>query len=239
MKHLLSFPATLFSIVMLGSCTNFNLVEQIDPPDMRIPVAIPPADERYVYEWQGAYYIPITVAMAKEDMPLLTSGLHHAGAIYCDYPRYTPDAATARVYMFRLRAHEISGYIEEAPNESASSDNTPNVIAAKDFPYAHAKRHRLTHGSYHHNILKPASTGWVKAHRGWIFDKDAPYPVDILPMEPGTRSWADWLAYGPLAVLDAAGNIVIKGTEVSIAMTTGAVIMIPVGILYLCGERLP
>lgn len=239
MKPYLSIAAALFSIMMQGSCTNFNLVEQIAPEDMRIPVAIPPTDEKCVYEWNGAYYIPITVAMAKENMPLLTSGLHHAGAIYCDYPRYTPDAATARVYLFRLRADEISGYIEEAPDTLSSSDHAPAVIAAKDFPYSRAKRHRLTHGSDHYNILKPASTGWAKAHRGWITDADAPYPVDILPVEPGTRSWADWLVYAPLSVLDAAGNIVIKGAETGLAMTTGAVLLLPAGILYLCGERLP
>ncbi len=35
------------------------------------------------------------------------------------------------------------------------------------------------------------------------------------------------------------GNIVIKGAEITLATASGAVIAIPAGILYLCGERLP
>lgn len=221
--------------LMLSNCTNFNLVEQLSPEDRRVPVAIPPLDAQYVYEWQGAYYLPITVAMAKEDMPLLTSGLSDARAVYCSSPRYTIDADTAGVYLFRLTPNELSGKLRTPASSPADS---AAFVPQEDFPYNRAKRHRLKKIYPGDNIVRPISTGWNKAYRVWI-PNDSPYPIGILPVHPGTRSRGNKLAYALLLVPDAAGNIVIKGAEITIGSAVGAIVALPLGILQLCGVRLP
>lgn len=231
----------LLSVVslLLGSCSNLNLVEQLAPEDRRVPIAIPPKETPFVYEYRGAFYIPITIAMAKEDMPLISSGLSNAGMAYCSYPRYIPDKDTAKVYLFRLTRNEIGGKIASLPRTTQPSPSTaPDYIAHEAFPYKQAKRHRLTNMNDYDNIMRPVSTGWNKAYRVWIPDSE-PYPVGILPIVPGTRSLTNRLAYGPLWIMDAAGNIVLKGAEITMGATCGAVMFIPAGILYLCGQRIP
>lgn len=231
--------------LLLCSCSNLHLVEQIAPEDRRVPVAIPPEYAEYVYELDGTYYIPITVAMAKEELPLITSGMPYAAVVYAGRATYTPDADTQRVYLFRLEHAELPYDLRRKADKQVATQ-APAFIPETEFPFARAKKHplkpkhsRVMKNSFDREQLKPASTLWEEVHRGPTFDSSAPYPIGVLPVQPGTRSWGNRLAYVPLFVLDVAGNAVLKGAEVAVGTACGAVFAVPVGILYLCGERLP
>lgn len=245
MKREAIYAWALLGVGALSSCSNLHLVEQIAPEDRRVPVAIPPEHAEYLYELDGAYYIPITVAMAKEELPLITSGMPYAAAAYTGRPTYTPDADTQRVYLFRLEHKELPYEMRPKADKQATTQ-APAFIPETEFPFARAKKHpliskksRCVKITLQQKQLKPASTRWEEVHRGPTFDSSAPYPIGVLPVQPGTRSWGNRLAYVPLVVLDAAGNVVLKGTEIAIATAFGSVVAVPVGILYLCGERLP
>lgn len=223
--------------LLLKSCSSFNLIEQIDPENKRVPVAIPTAGNEEVYEYKGAFYLPVTVALAKEDMPLITSGCSYSSMFYHRYPNYALDEESKEVYLFRLTDEELFVHVKKnASSGNQNATNAPSFYSEKEFPFAQAKRHRQKDIAGH--IAKPNNTGWEAVHRGRN-PVNSPYPISVLPVEPGTRSWGNRLAYALLWIPDTAGNLLLKGTE-SVLMTAGtAVVAVPLGILYLCGERLP
>lgn len=240
-------------LLSLSACTSFNLTEQLS--NRRVPVVVPEKKEAVYYELNGKYYSALTVAMAEEHIPLLSSRGKTPGTFYHGTPTYTPDMSTAQTYLFELTNVETevllesikevrSGYkYRSGPVKSKDKPGyIPPMVKAGDFDFAKARR-------FTHTIMNERD--WA-ATRHKQFTDDSPYkirrkeqngvypyPIAALPSQERPRSPGQTAALAPVWVLDTAGNLVINTVEATV-MGAGVIIAAPfIGILYLCGESLP
>ena len=251
MKRPLLHLLTALSLLSLSACTSFNLTEQLT--ERRVPVVLPTPDEATYYELDGKYYCALTIAMAEEHIPLLSSKKKQINSFYQSSPSYTPDMSTAQTYLFQLSEVESEAlleYIKEIrsgyryrsrPLKSKDKPGEiPPMIMAQDFDFARARR--FTHAAYAERI-------WKSTRKEEYFDnspyeikrKDiaAPYPIAAIPAQEQPPGIGSKLLYGPVWVLDTAGNIAIFTAEAAATAAASVVVLPVLGILYLCGERLP
>lgn len=220
----------------LSSCTRLNLVEQLSPPDKRVPIIAESRNPHFtVYELDGNYYLLRTVFMGTEDVPLLTSRFAGWPSMYGKYIVYTPDTSTARDYLFPLTDDEAARalqFIQRLPErpvikQPAAADKLA-VIAAQDFDFARAHR---WHEPYTHYHIRPDSAGVTQRH--------AYYSTPEIAGEPGTSSIGSKLALAPVWVADAAGNLLLAAAETAVLIPAFVAAPVGVGIVYLCGGQLP
>lgn len=220
----------------LSSCTRLNLVEQLSPPDKRVPIIAESRNPHFtVYELDGNYYLLRTVFMGTEDVPLLTSRFAGWPSMYGKYIVYTPDTSTARDYLFPLTDDEAARamqFIRKLPERPVIKQSDPphpaQVIAAQDFDFARARRWQEPYTHYH---IRPESAAVTQKH--------SYYSTPEIPGEPGTRSLGNKLALAPVWLADAAGNLLLSTAETAVLIPAFVTAPIGVGLLYLCGGRLP
>lgn len=212
-------------LLLLGACTSLNLVEQIEPQDKRVPVVVKQqhAEEGILYEWNGRYYMPLTVAMAKEDIPLLTSRMRNARMFYHSAATYTPVRGTERELLVWLLDHEVESLLElsagsicqQPPSIGSTallSSMPAGALANKKVKQHKVKAERL-------RSFRPVLSGWRAF--GWCDDAAAVYPTVCRPIQEGTRSFGNKLVYVPLWVVDAAGNILVNSVECALYIPAG------------------
>lgn len=228
MKHLLLF---LLAAVALSSCTSFNLIEQVNPPDRRVPVVLPIPDNEMVkgkyvlYELNGSYYTKLTVAMAQEDVPLLTERIPDKGmSCYVSEVRYTPIPGTEQVFFFKLNKWEL----QEARITPAKhpKKTMPEMIPEKEFNLKTARK-ILDPSLTPDYITKPVSTGYIRTS---IRSRNPTYAITCLPIDKGTRGAGYYTKATLLALPDLAGNLLIGATEATIG-TVLTIILSPVALL--------
>lgn len=220
----------------LSSCTRLNLVDQLSPPDKRVPIIAESRNPHFtVYELDGNYYLLRTVFMGTEDVPLLTSRFAGWPSMYGKYIVYTPDTSTARDYLFPLTDDEAARalqFIQRLPErpvikQPAAADKLA-VIAAQDFDFDRA---HCWHEPYTHYHIRPESVAVTQKH--------SYYSTPEIPGEPGTRSLGNKLALAPVWLADTAGNLLLSTAETAVLIPAFVTAPIGVGLLYLCGGRLP
>ena len=253
MKRAAQHFLAMLCLLGLSACTSFNLTEQLST--RLVPVVVPDEDVATFYERDGKYYHALTIAMAVEHIPLLTAKKKPSNAFYHSPVTYTPDMKTAQTYLFQLTDAEAE-LVLKTLRESKSSNKQraarikskdkpgyrPPVVKAADFDFAEARS--FTHPN--------VSLGGWKSTRLKQFEEECPYsiglrkygnvyphPIAALPAQHIPPSLAAKLAYGPVWVLDAAGNLTINTLEAAVHGSLAAVGLPLLGILYLFNEHQP
>lgn len=253
MTHPLLHLLTALTLLSLSACTSFNLTEQLS--NRRVPVVIPEKGKAVYYERNGKYYSALTVAMAEEHIPLLSSRNKTPNTFYHGTPTYTPDMSTAQTYLFELTDVETevllesirevrSGYkYRSRPVRSKDKPGyIPPMVKAEDFDFANARR-------FTHTIMNERD--WIATRHKQFTDESPyefrrkeqngvyPYPIAALPSQELPRSLGQKAALPPVWVLDTAGNLVLNTVEATV-IGAGTILASPfIGLLYLCGESLP
>lgn len=235
--RILAVMGICFAVVCGPGCTKLNLVEQLEPADRRVPII-----KRYetdangrnikrvtLYELNGCYYVPLTVYMGKEDVPIF-------GLRWADMEtrpgksvRYTPDPATARVWFFPLSDEEASACLKELHPKKKDIEvkqphdiDTAPIVAATQFDVKRAR------------VCGKVKRFWPKSVQA---SQDASHcTTPRLPVDEGSRSLGYYVAYGPVWCLDAVGNVAIFATESALAIP-GVVIF--GGVLLIVLETFP
>ena len=253
MKRPLLHLLTALSLLSLSACTSFNLTEQLTNANKRVPVVLPDKKVATYYKLDGKYYRALTVAMAEEHIPLLTSISNTRRGPYHSFPTYTPDASTAQLCLFQLThseaeavqdsLKEIRGgflYVPSPPKSKDEPGVIPPMVKAKDFDFTRARRYTipLQHIAPR---TQPTATGYRQYpyYHVWSHESGQPYAITALPTQDSELSTGRKIALAPVWVLDTAGNIVIAATETAVAIPVGIIGLPILGILHLCGERLP
>ena len=237
-RKILATTALCLAVGACVSCsTRLNLVEQLEPADRRVPIVNRDKARRVqntrqqftLYELNGCYYVPLTVYMGKEDVPLF--GLRYADSepLLGKLVRYEPELSTAKVWLFPLTDEEAAHCLKELHPGQADivvrqphNASTAPVIdsSSPDFKRARACGKVLS--------FCPES---LRANQ------DSTYcTTPCIPAEKGTRSLGYYAAYGPVWCVDAAGNILLFATESAIAIPGRIVFW---GLVKLAAQTLP
>lgn len=219
------------------SCTRLNLVEQLEPADRRVPIvnqdearSMQATRRQFtLYELNGCYYVPLTVYMGKEDVPLF--GLRYADmeTALGKLVRYEPELSTAKVWLFPLTDEEAAHCLKELHPGQA------DVVV------------RQPHDTSTAPVIDSSSPDFKRARScGKVLcfcpeslraNQDSTYcTTPCIPAEKGTRSLGYYAAYGPIWCVDAAGNILLFATESAIAIPCGIVLW---GLVNLAAETSP
>ena len=238
MNRLLSTATAAFTLA-LSSCTSFNLVEQFDSPDKKVPVVIPETKSRTYYELNNVRYVALRVIYATEHTPLFTARMDDASALYCDANKtYTPiPGAQEQLWLFPLTRKEEQAIFGDALSSTPLSQEQLRPIAAVDFDFQNAKkteshnpkRKRLVTATY-----MPQSTGGDALTRG-TQQHLRMYPTTCLPVIGGERSLANKISLAPIYVVDAAGNLILCSVE-GAALTVGSAVALPFVIGWIIAE---
>lgn len=239
MKHRFLTTATLcLAAGACASCTRLNLVEQLEPADKRVPIInrqepLPrqgKVPQRVtLYELNGCYYVPITVYMGKEDVPLFGLRFADTETPIAKYVRYTPDPATAQMWLFPLSDEEATHCLKELHPHKGDIEvkqphdiNTAPVIATSTFDYKQARACGKVQSFCPQSVQANQSAAYCTTPR--------------LPVEKGTRSLGYYLAWGPVWCADAAGNVALFAAESALAIPCGLIFC---GLLLISSETLP
>ena len=212
-------------------CTRLNLVEQLEPADRRVPIVNRDKARRVqythpqftLYELNGCYYVPLTVYMGKEDVPLF--GLRYADmeTALGKFVRYEPELSTAKVWLFPLTDEEAANCLKELhPRKEEMVVRQPRAAAAA-------------------TVIAPTSPDFRKARvLGKVLsfcpeslqaNQDTTYcSTPAIPAVEGTRTLGYYAAYGPVWCVDAVGNIVLFAAESAIAIPGGIVFWVLVNL---------
>lgn len=159
-----------------------------------------------LFELNDSYYVPLTVYMGKEDVPILGRRNANVDGLFTERVSYTPDPTTAQVWSFPLSDKEATECLEELhPNKTdfavkqEHDIDTAPIIASSSFAF---KRARVC-GKV--RMFCPQS---VQANQNGLY-----YSTPRLPVEKGTRSFGYYVAYGPVWCVDAVGNVAIGAAE--------------------------
>ncbi len=209
-QKILSTIALCLAAVVVSCCTKLNLVEQLNPEDRRVPIVDGKPKRFTLYELNGSYYVPLTVYMGKEDVPILGRRNANVDGLFTERVSYTPDPATGHVWLFPLSNKEATECLEELhPNKTdiaVKQDHdidTAPIIASSSFDF---KRARVC-GKV--RMFCPQS---VQANQNGLY-----YSTPRLPVEKGSRFFGYYVAYGPVWCVDAVGNVVICAAEATVA----------------------
>ena len=236
-RKILATTALFLAVGACVSCTRLNLVEQLEPADRRVPIVNRDKTRRVqntrqqftLYELNGCYYVPLTVYMGKEDVPLF--GLRYADSetLLGKLVRYEPELSTAKVWLFPLTDEEAAHCLKELhPGQADVVVRQPHDVStapvidssSPDFKRARACGKVLG--------FCPES---LRANQ------DSTYcTTPCIPAEKGTRSLGYYAAYGPVWCVDAAGNILLFATESAIAIPCHIVFW---GLVKLAAATLP
>ncbi len=224
------FLYTACATLALSSCTSFNLVEQFDAPDKKVPVVIPETEKRTYYELNKVRYLALRVIYAKERTPLFTARMDDFAAPYCQaYKTYTPlPEEQEQLWLFPLTRKEEQAIFGEALSNTPLTPEQLRPIAAVDFDFQNAKKtesdnpklKRLIPATY-----MPQSTGGDALTSG-TQQHLRMYPTTCLPVIDGKRSWASKTALAPLYVVDTAGNVILCCVE-GTALAAGSTLALP------------
>ena len=220
-RKILTTTALCLAAVVVSGCTKLNLVEQLNPEDRRVPIVDANPKHFTLFELNGSYYVPLTVYMGKEDVPILGRRNANVDGLFTERVSYTPNPATAQVWLFPLSDKEATECLEELhPNKTDITvkqehdiDTVP-IIASSSFDF---KRARVC-GKV--RMFCPKS---VQANQNGLY-----YTTPRLPVEKGTRSFGYYVAYVPVWCADAVGNVAIGAAEAAMAVPCSVIL---VGIL--------
>ena len=208
--RILTTTVLCLAAVVVSGCTKLNLVEQLNPEDRRVPIVDANPKRFTLFELNGSYYVPLTVYMGKEDVPILGWRSANVGGPFSERVSYTPDPTTAQVWLFPLSDKEATECLEELhPNKTdiavkqEHDIDTAPIIASSSFDF---KRARVC-GKV--RMFCPQS---VQANQNGLY-----YSTPRLPVEKGTRSFGYYVAYGPVWCVDAVGNVAIGAAEAAVA----------------------
>lgn len=214
LKRFLSF--LLLPCMIFSSCTRLNLVEQLEPEDRRVPI-VDTDNQKHsytLYELDGCYYVPLTVYLGKEEVPLFSKRWLNGRNI-----SYTPDLSTGQVWFFPLSDDEVTECFEHIKGHNplvvpkqAQGAQAPTVVAAENFDFKRARAFRAKVKTLR---LAPQSASPSQLGKQY-------YSPQSLPQEKGSRSWGYYVAYGPVWCADALGNVAIGAVE-GVAMAPFAV----------------
>lgn len=223
------FLYTACATLALSSCTSFNLVEQFDAADKKVPVVIPETEKRTYYELNEVRYVALRVIYAKERTPLFTARMDDFAAPYCQaHKTYTPLVGEKeQLWLFPLTRKEEQAIFGDALSNTPLSPEQLRPIAAVDFDFQNAKktetdnpkRKRLIPATY-----MPKSTGGDALTSG-TQQHLRMYPTTCLPTISGKRTALQTVALAPAYVVDAAGNAVLVCVEGAVMVTAGAVVL--------------
>ena len=226
MKRLL---CTACAALALNSCSSFNLVEQLDAEDKKVPVVLPETKGRTYYELNEVRYLALRVIYATEHTPLFTDRTDNFGSLYCQaHKTYTPLAGEKeQIWLFPLTRKEEQAIFGEALSSTPLTPEQLRPIAAVDFDFQNAKktesdnpkRKRLIPATY-----MPKSTGGDALTQG-TQQHLRMYPTTCLPTIHGKRTALQTVALAPAYVVDAAGNTVLVCVEGAVMVTAGAVVL--------------
>ncbi len=206
----------LLPCMSFSGCTRLNLVEQLEPADCRVPIVDTDNQKRAytLYELDGCYYVPLTVYMGKEEVPLFNKHMLKDRDI-----SYTPDLTTGQVWLFPLSDEEVTQCLENikgqkplAASKQAQKTQAATIVQAKDFDFQRARVFRVKDkfSWYAPQSACPSQIGYQY------------YSPQSLPSDKGSRSWGYYVAYGPVWCADALGNVAIGAVE-GVAMAPFAV----------------
>ena len=219
--RILATTALCLAAVVVSGCTKLNLVEQLNPEDRRVPIVDANPNHFTLFELKGSYYVPLTVYMGKEDVPILGRLNANVDGPFTKRVCYTPDPTTAQVWLFPLSDKEATKCLEELhPNKTdiavkqEHDIDTAPIIASSSFDF---KRARVC-GKV--RMFCPQS---VQANQNGLY-----YSTPRLPVEEGTRSFGYYVAYGPVWCVEAVGNVAIGAAEAAVAIPFSVIL---VGIL--------
>lgn len=251
----------LLLLIGLSSCTRFNLAEQFPPEGRQVPVILPDTHQATFYEKDGKFYRALSVAMATENVPLLSSRLRRQMAPYAGTTTYTPIPHTDSLYLFQLtddeadllqqtiRARKRQAVLlnGEPIDEEEPRKEVPPMFRAADFDLSGSRRHTLPLGNHFSAIPRlPREIQFPTATRtddceypAWNLPDNEPRPTAALPVQAGTRSMSKTLLMVPVWTADAAGNLLLGCAEGAIAAPLSVISLPILGIMYLCGAELP
>ena len=92
---ILATTALCLAALVVSGCTKLNLVEQLNPEDRRVPIVDANPKRFTLFELNGSYYVPLTVYMGKEDVPILGRRNANVDGLFTERVSYTPDSTTA------------------------------------------------------------------------------------------------------------------------------------------------
>lgn len=195
----------LLLCVGLSSCTRLNLVEQLEPDDKRVPIVDTDIKKRAFYQLDGCYYVPLTVYMGKEEVPLFSKHSLRGRNI-----SYTPDLSTGQVWLFPLSEDEVAECMENIKGKKptvalkqAGDAAAPGIVSAKDFDF---KRAEVFYTKRNFSWYAPESACPSQLRERY-------YSPQSIPAEQGSYSWGYYVAFGPVWCTDALGNVAIGAVE--------------------------
>lgn len=257
-------PVLLLSLLLLfglSACTRFNLTEQFPAGGRQVPVVLPDTQEAVFYEKEGKFYRALSVAMATENVPLLTSRLRHSMAPYASTTTYNPAPDSARLYLFQLTEDEAdilqqtiraqqrnNGILISEPISAAEPPKEiPPVLPAYEFDFTRARKlslklsgQSLTNELLPYELRRPIATRSGDCeYPSWELPATEPYPTAALPAKPGSRSLGKRLALAPVWMADTAGNLVLGCAESTVTLPLSLIALPILGIMYICDAELP
>ncbi len=227
MLHIARLLACTALCLASVGCTRLNLVEQLEPADRRVPIINLNEAGRYqdsrrqftLYELNGCYYVPLTVYMGKEDVPLFGLRFADMETPLGRFVRYEPEPATAKLWLFLLTDEEATNCLKEL------NPRHEEIVVRKSRNAAAA------------TVIAPASPDFRKARAlGKVLsfcpeslqpNQDSGYcSTPAIPAAEGSRTLGYYAAYGPVWCVDTVGNIVLFAAESAIAIPGGIVLWV-------------
>lgn len=208
MKYLQIFLFSLIAL-LLCSCHNLYLKEQLDPPDRRVPIVIDDYTQpgilktRNFWKHKGNYYTKLRVHYARERHPLFHNISSHE--------RIYTDTEPGEYYYFPLTDKEVNKLLDLPENSIRQPADAMKLPILRVAEQNSREWQQVT------MKLGNASTPKSSLYRNSCLGA---YSIGALPERKGTRETWQTLLYGPAWVVDTAANAAILTVEAPFYGTT-------------------